>query len=291
MMTQQTNFPVKTFVAFLAACLSACSDSPDGGSRDLPSVTPPAGEDSSQKNALSTLPDEGGMHSRDVENFWNEAHASWFTTSFPNGNAPEVIAGRMIPPEIHDLRGSQLLDALTTGTLQGIEDENSRTSARRSFQQLVEMCMRGEMENLAKLVAVRANQVPPSRGDVILFLMLREALPALENEQGSAHEWLGFADATNPIYRLLAIQVVKRAKGIGDDLAGQFFKRLANDFDDTIARAALKGIETLPAAKAIPLLEQLRLSDGPIASRADLINDSFEVVAFRVKLENANLGP
>jgi len=157
---------------------------------------------------------------------------------------PEVAGGEVVPSEVI----AHLNDNIPFAALFA-KDQAGFVSDRKEFEAAYALtliassvCMGSGAELPAFLT--RAESLPPTKGDVVVFRALADGLLFLEHPavltDGQFNGWLQLATARNPVYRLVAARTIN---SVSSDLAQRsaVYRRLLNDSDPAIARIAVTG--------------------------------------------------
>lgn len=140
------------------------------------------------------------------ENHWNKILKKLPNDLLDEEYSDEVLSGVEVPRFFKHLRK---LDVSSYTQWKNNEDQNVSTQlAYLSFRRL-------DSKTADPLIVLNSalafkNSLPPTKRDVMIYLALYESLGALSKNQNgvSLDVWQKFAEAKNPIYRILAIRGV-----------------------------------------------------------------------------------
>ena len=147
-----------------------------------------------------------------------------------------------------------------------------------------------------RLVADRTNQLPPTKGDLVLFNVASQALRDLQRGGGpnatTFADLIPLAEGRNPVYRLLALQgsysaVTNPTRNLSSEnpqaevtlapARTAFYQMYLNESDPTILSEAVRAMGTVPSADAKAALQRFRATQQQ-AGRAELVEVADEAL-------------
>ena len=146
---------------------------------------------------------------------WSQSWIPAFDSPLKNNANDKITIGVLLPSELSDFRKTS---KEFSGKIQKCNLELFTNEAELEAAYLLLALSVGDAQegasNLIQQVAKRANQLPPSQGDVILCNIVIQALRDMK--QGGANavsfaELLPMAESKNPIYRLIALEASHQA--------------------------------------------------------------------------------
>jgi hypothetical protein len=111
------------------------------------------------------------------------------------------------------------------------------------------------------LLNTRAQQLPPTNGDIIVFQILTETLPMVGQQapmsDDQAAAWMSIANAPNPIYRLVALQAFARVS-VDREQRLAFYRQYFNESEPLILRQLIDRLEALSSSQVPNALADLQ---------------------------------
>ena len=214
---------------------------------------------------LKGLDAKGPEFARKLTQLWNESIAQLLTTPLPSAANADVAKGVMLPKEIMPV-------------LESTESRSHDESAIAMLCGVSGMAAFGRSELLSQFANQRANVLPPTAADIAVFEALDEGIREVSSMPGAAsfELWEPFANATNPIYRMLALRAAtyttsRAVAGFtSDELPNftqvdtaaklAFYLKYLNEKDSVILMEALDSLSAVPLPKAREAIEKFHAS-------------------------------
>jgi hypothetical protein len=210
---------------------------------------------------------------------WSSAWVASFDRALPSAAAPDVANGKRMPAEIVEVTGS-LGKMIEAGKVPFADTPEEYEAACMLFVIGMGQAVAGGAE-LPGLLWSRANALPPTKGDLVVFAVMSEAVREATGERSSLENWRALKDATNPIYRHLALQGARRAfraeaKGISTESpraneiigAGRlaFYRGYLAETDPVIVASLIDAVAGVGSADARRTLEQMKAQQAQTAN-------------------------
>ena len=193
---------------------------------------------------------------------WNEYWISEMDAPLSSATASDVAQGRRLAQEL-DIAATPtnpLYEQIDAGTVTMARTPEEAEAIIALYTLCLGSCSSGGRE-LPALLNTRAQQLPPTHGDVIIFQILTETLPIvgqqapLSDEQASA--WISIANAPNPIYRLVALQAFARVS-VDREQRLAFYRQYFDESEPLILRQLIDRLEALPSSQVPDALAALQ---------------------------------
>ncbi len=220
---------------------------------------------------------------------WKTAWPASFNAPLPDGATANVAAGRVLPATIANdqVQRESFIVRLQRGELGTIANNDELEAAYMMFALAVGDAQSGA-GNLMRLVAERANQLPPTKGDLVLFNVASQALRDMQRGGPNATTFadlIPFAEGKNPVYRLLALQasynaVTNPTRNLSSEnpqaevtlapARTAFYQMYLNETDPAILSEAVRAMGTVPSADAKAALQRFRAAQQQ-AGNAEMV--------------------
>ena len=227
---------------------------------------------------------------------WKTAWPSSFNAPLPDTANANVAAGLVLPATIADSRTQResFIAQLQRGELGTIANNDELEAAYMMFGLAVGDSQSGA-GNLMRVIAERANQVPPTKGDLVLFNIASQALRDMQRGGPNATTFadlIPFAEGKNPVYRLLALQasynaVTNPTRNLSSEnpqaevmlapARTAFYQMYLNESDPAILSEAVRAMGTVPSADAKAALQRFRATQQQ-AGKTELVNAADEAL-------------
>lgn len=206
-----------------------------------------------------------------LRRLWTEFNLPAFDRSLSSASNPQIGSGKLLPSElIAMMEQGQAPDASLSFAKQPNEKD-----AVEMLQMLASMSGAVGGNHLPGLLEERANQLPPTNGDVALYAAVTRGIQEMNPSTNRPYLelWQPLADAKNPVYRLLAVQAVNRsissnARGISTEdrrfsvadapAKVAFLRPFLAEQDPLILTEAVRAMGSLPSPEAKAELETFR---------------------------------
>jgi hypothetical protein len=194
---------------------------------------------------------------------WNDGFARLPNMPLPSSKVSEIADGTKLPDEIETvLRESR------SGTGEDTAEELVRGVAMWSAL----MCN----DILTDFAKQRANTLPPTKADIAIYEALNAGIGEFtqtrgQNSYASFEQWEPFANALNPIYRLLALRAAsvavskpawevdvdsKEFNQINAKPKMEFYLNYLDEKDTLILANAIRSLGTVPLPEARQAIEK-----------------------------------
>lgn len=227
---------------------------------------------------------------------WKTAWPSSFNVPLRVGSTADIAVGRALPREVTDYRSQRecFTTQLQSGELGFITNNDEREAAYMMFGLAVGDAQSGG-GNLIRAIADRVNQLPPAKGDVVLFYIVSQALRDLRRGGSNATTFadlLPLAEGRNPLYRLLALQASYNAvTNLTRNLSSEnpqaevalapartaFYQMYLSESDPVILREAVQAMGAVPSLDAKAALQRFRAAQQQ-AGNAELVTAADEAL-------------
>lgn len=227
---------------------------------------------------------------------WKTAWPSSFNAPLPDGANANVAAGRVLPSAVADSQAQResFIAKMQGGELGTIANNEELEAAYMMFALAVGDAQSGA-GNLMRVIAERANQVPPTKGDLVLFNIASQALRDMQRTGPNATTFadlIPLAEGKNPMYRLLALQasynaVTNPTRNLSSEnpqaevtlapARTAFYQMYLNESDPAILSEAVRAMGTVPSADAKAALQRFRATQQQ-AGNAELVNAADEAL-------------
>jgi hypothetical protein len=220
---------------------------------------------------------------------WSRTWPNSFNLPTKDSQTEEIATGKMLPAELVNFRiSSKEFVAQVQKGMTGNFSSDEELEAAYLMLTLSIGDARSGARNLFLALSDRSNQLPPSRGDVVLFNIVIQALQDMKQGGASAisfDDLKPLAESKNPIYRLIALRasssaVTEQTRFASSENSrteledapartafyGQFFKEI----DPQILSEAVLAMAAVPSREAMTLLRGFRQTQQ-IADQPQLV--------------------
>jgi len=191
---------------------------------------------------------------------WSEFWTEEFNYALPSAADTKVASGLELPKELSQLTKAEqpLYVQIESGRISIAPD--AQESAIAIYTICVGACSSGGRD-LPTLLLNRAKTLPPTQGDLVVFEILQETLPMVDQQApmtaNQASGWVALANAPNPIYRLAALQGFARVS-VDREQRLAFYGQYKDESDATILKVLIDSVESLPSADAPAMLADVQ---------------------------------
>jgi hypothetical protein len=298
----QQAHPAKTPSIKTAADNSASKASPAGSS--LTPDSPPKSRQPKRKydhfvvepakaspavNRLSAefagLAAEDAATKQKIKSLWAEAVSKIKNESVLSASSPNVFNGLSLPAELASPWNPNM----------------TMDSPESLISGLSYMCVAAGGKQLAEIALERANNLPPTVQDIVIFQALNMGVKELDSSKRgvSFEDWEPLAKARNPLYRLLALRAAmhttsRAAAGLSSEDPNYtrvdapaklgFYLSFLDESDPVILSEAIAAVATVPTPEARQAIEKFHASqqqrgDASLVQAAEEALRSQEAIA------------
>jgi hypothetical protein len=193
---------------------------------------------------------------------WSEYWIPEMDEPLSSATDSDVAQGRRLAQEV-DLAATPtkpIHEQIDAGTVTLARNPEEAEAIIALYTLCLGSCSSGGRE-LPTLLNMRAQQLPPTHGDVIVFQILTETLPMvgqqapMSDDQSTA--WMSVANAPNPIYRLAALQAFARVS-VDREQRLAFYRKYFNESEPLILKQLVDCLEALPSPQVSNALADLQ---------------------------------
>jgi len=217
-----------------------------------------------------------------LKTLWDEAWTSASDYQLPHDHSSsEVQSGEtltasynsadvMLVPYDKQMDDDALVDVVS------VEDQRGQILA---YSVAVALFAKGSA-TWPELFASRKNSLPPKRGDILYASAVKSAAPYITNTRpltsDELNAWFGMPSASNPIYRMLSLEVFPK---ICTDEAQfvQFLDGYLNESDSTIASQVIRAATALQNQSALSFLQNFE-SNQRSESRTEIADEALSAI-------------
>jgi hypothetical protein len=193
---------------------------------------------------------------------WSEYWIPEMDEPLSSATDSDVAQGHRLAQEV-DLAATPtnpLHEQINAGTVTMARNPEEAEAIIALYTLCLGSCSSGGRE-LPTLLNTRAQQLPPTHGDVIVFQILTETLPMVGQQapmsDDQAAAWMSIANAPNPIYRLVALQAFARVS-VDREQRLAFYRQYFNESEPLILKQLIDCLEALPSSQVPNALADLQ---------------------------------
>jgi hypothetical protein len=238
----------------------------------------------------------GGMQGSDpritaiFRKLWLRSWPDTFNASIASSQSEEISTGKILPRELSDFRktSKEFVVQIQKGISKTFSNKEELEAAYLMLTLSVGDAQTGS-RNLLISLSDRKNNLPPTRGDIILCNIVTQALQDMKQGGVSAisfDDLKSLAGSKNPVYRLIAIQASYKA--ITDQtrftspensmvdvetapVKMDFYKNFLKESDPQILKEAVLAMGAIPSSDAMTTLINFR-EEQQKAGKLELVN-------------------
>lgn len=236
-----------------------------------------------------------GSNTTDVfRKFWSESWIAAFDEALPKAQDPRIESGEFLPPEVAVVKASrdQALKQIMTGTFPYAKDPEEIEAAGAMMMVGMAQGMGGG-RHFPGMLWSRANELPPTKGDLIAYAVVSAAVREATGDQSALENWRPLMEAKNPIYRLLALEAAryafpaearslpsespKTSDVVGAQRLG-FYREYLRETDPLIVATVIDAVAKVGSPDARKTLEEMRAQQTQLGNH-DLVARTEKAVA------------
>ena len=143
---------------------------------------------------------------------WREYWISSFNEALAGAADARVKSGVLMPPELAAVKASRdkALDQIMTGSFPYAQSSAEIEAAGAMMLLGIGQGMGGG-RHFPAMLWNRANELPPTKGDLVAYAVVSVAVREATGEQSALENWRPLMEAKNPVYRLLALEAARYA--------------------------------------------------------------------------------